>query len=148
MSDVTAPSSILFMCNLNAIRSPMAEGLARRRLGPRRLIASCGLWEGGYLDACMIQVMAEAGVAMSEHTPRTIDEVVVSDFELIISLTPESRARVEEAASAFPAISTEHWSLPDPTHETYSHEARLVSYRATRDDLTERIARRFNVAVA
>ena len=42
----SAPSSVLFMCGMNAIRSPMAELLAKRYLPSGTFVASAGVQAG------------------------------------------------------------------------------------------------------
>ena len=40
------PQAVLFACNLNAVRSPMAAGLARQLLGKSVYVASAGVQKG------------------------------------------------------------------------------------------------------
>ena len=37
------PGAVLFACNFNRVRSPMAEALLKRALGDRVYVDSCGL---------------------------------------------------------------------------------------------------------
>ena len=37
------PGAVLFACNFNQVRSPMAEGLLKRLVGDRVYVDSCGL---------------------------------------------------------------------------------------------------------
>ena len=47
MADSTSaggtPGAVLFACNYNRVRSPMAEGLLRRMVGDSIFVDSCGL---------------------------------------------------------------------------------------------------------
>ena len=47
------PSSVLFVCYLNSIRSPMAEGLMKKHFGDTVHVQSCGE-EKGDLDTCLL----------------------------------------------------------------------------------------------
>jgi len=61
MKPQAAPKSILFVCYLNSIRSPMAEGLMRK-LFPNAVSQSCGMASGD-LDDLMIAFTEAAGDA-------------------------------------------------------------------------------------
>ena len=137
------PPAVLFACNLNSIRSPIAEGLARRRFAGQALVSSCGIWEGGYLDEFMVEVMREVGVDMSHHAPKTFEEIDPGAYDLIVALTSESRVRAETLAAAHSGLKAEHWILPDPTADGSTREERLEAYRQVREALQERIAARF-----
>ncbi|MCG8440338.1 MAG: low molecular weight phosphatase family protein [Caulobacterales bacterium] len=136
------PAAILFACNLNSIRSPMAEGLMRRLAGPGVRVASCGIWEGGYLDGFMVEAMSEAGVSMADHQPSLFEDFDLGEFDLIVALTPDSRARAQELVEPG-APEVEYWPVPDPSGDGDSREARMAAYRATRDAIAAKIAERF-----
>ena len=55
------PSSVLFACTLNAVRSPMAEALAKRLYGTRAYFDSAGV-RAGNLDSFAVSVLDEVGV--------------------------------------------------------------------------------------
>ncbi len=136
------PKSVLFACNLNSIRSPIAAGLMRKRYGGAVMAQSCGVYEGGYLDPFMVQALQEAGVDASDHEPRTFEEAMIDEFDLIIALTPESyRAAVALARDRGARV--EFWPITDPTVEAGSRDARLNAYRSVRDQLDDKIRSRF-----
>lgn len=137
-----APTAVLFACNLNSIRSPMAAGLTRKRFGDRIYAESCGVWEGGYVDPFAIQVMQEKGVDLAAHAPRTFEELADASFDLIVALTPESLKRAKEFARTL-AADVEYWPSPDPSGAGESREARLEAYREARDALDAAIRARF-----
>lgn len=141
------PAAVLFACNLNRVRSPMAEGLLKRLAGHRIYVDSCGLKPVGEEDRDSADpfahaVMAELGCDLTGHTPKTFDELTDSSFDLVISLTPESQHRAVELARGR-AAEIEYWPTFDPTLAEGSREARLAAYREVRDALAERIAARF-----
>jgi protein-tyrosine-phosphatase len=137
------PGSVLFTCNLNAVRSPMAEALTKHLYGTRFFIDSAGL-EPAERDPFAIAVMAEIGIDMSLDHPLAIDAVDIGSFDLVISLTPESCARVTELAHA-QAVDIEFWPTLDPfaAGEVGSREQRLMAYRRLRDELRALIIKRF-----
>lgn len=137
------PGSVLFTCNLNAVRSPMAEALTKHLYGTRFFIDSAGL-EPADRDPFAIAVMDEIGIDMTLDHPLSIDAVDIGSFDLVISLTPESCARVTELAHA-QAVDIEFWPTLDPfaAGEIGSREQRLMAYRRLRDELRALIIKRF-----
>lgn len=136
------PHAVLFACNLNSIRSPMAEGLMRKRFGADVVVQSCGIYEGGYLDPFMLEAMREVGVDMVEHQPKIMDELGDNVFDVIVALTPESYRRAKEYASAL-ATSVEFWPALDPARDDGGRESRMRAYREVRDALSDKIEERF-----
>lgn len=150
MSDPGAgdqPNAVLFACNFNRVRSPMAEVLLRRLAGDRIFVASCGLKikpgpDDDGVDPFAQAVMAEIGCDIAGHRPQTFDDLDDSSFDLVISLTPEAQHRAVEMARCRDAR-IEYWPIFDPTLAEGSRETRLAAYREVRDALAARIARRF-----
>ena len=141
------PGAVLFACNLNRVRSPMAAALLRRLMGDRIFVDSCGLRRlsedlDEAVDPFAAQVMAEIGFDLSAHQPKTFDELEDESFDLVVSLTPEAQHRAVEMARGR-AATIEYWPIFDPTLVEGSREARLSAYREVRDGLANRIARRF-----
>jgi protein-tyrosine-phosphatase len=145
------PAAVLFACNLNRVRSPMAEALLRRMAGDRIFVDSCGLKRApeaddadgaGEADPLASAVMAEVGCDLADFRAKTFDELDDDSFDLVISLTPEAQHRAVEMARGR-AVQIEYWPIQDPTLEEGSREVRLAAYRHTRDVLAERIQRRF-----
>ncbi|TIR90064.1 MAG: low molecular weight phosphatase family protein, partial [Mesorhizobium sp.] len=83
------PHSILFVCGMNAVRSPMAEQLARRMLPATTFVASAGV-RSGERDPFVDAVLAEEGLTLGERQPRTLDELEDDYFDLIVTLAPEA----------------------------------------------------------
>jgi len=134
------PASILFVCYLNSIRSPMAEGLMRKRF-PKSYVQSCGM-AAGDLDDLMVAVMREKGVDMSGHEARTLGDVNDYLFDIVIAFTD---AAYEATKAAFEGVDVEIdlWGLPDPTHGSLDVRAMMNNYRAIRDNIDARLSRRF-----
>ncbi len=136
-----APSSVLFTCNLNVIRSPMAAALLLAQGGGRVRVASAGVRRGEE-DTFVAAVLAEIGLDLGGHRPHDFAALADLDFDLIISLTPEAHHKAAELAG--PAgIATEYWPTMDPTLEEGSRDRRMAAYRDLRDQLARRIAERF-----
>jgi len=141
LAPIARPSAVLFACNMNAVRSPMAEALAKRFLGRRLYVDSCGV-RRGEVDLFMVEVMAEIGVDMAKHRPKGFDDLEDGFFDLIVSLSPEAQHRAIELTRTM-ACDIEYWPTLDVTMIEGNRETRLDAYRAVRDELDRRIRRRF-----
>jgi protein-tyrosine-phosphatase len=135
------PRSILFLCGMNAIRSPMAEVLARPLLPRGVFVASAGI-RTGERDPFVDAVLAEKGLSLGERQPRRLDDLEDAYFDLIVTLAPEAHHTALELTRTL-AVDVEYWPVLDPTTVTGSREHILAAYRDVRDRLEERIARRF-----
>jgi len=136
------PSAILFACGMNSVRSPMGAAIART-LFPREIyVRSAGVREGK-LDPFVDAVMAEIGIDMASHRPKTFEQLDESGFDLIITLAPEAHHKALEMTRA-EAVDVEYWPTMDPTLATGSREQILDSYRSVRDQLMMRIKKRLD----
>lgn len=136
------PSSVLFMCGLNAVRSPMAEALARRLFGKSIYIQSAGVRKGE-LDPFSVKVMEESGLDIARHKPRTVEEIEDDNFDLIITLAPEAHHKALDMTRTL-AAEVEYWPTPDPQLATGSRDQILETYRIVRDGLEKRIRARLD----
>jgi protein-tyrosine-phosphatase len=145
-SDVhgSLPGAVLFACNHNRVRSPMAEGLMKLMFGDRVYVDSCGLRpdEDDETDPFAVAVMDELGADMSRHRAKSFEALEDDSFDLVISLTPEAQHRAVEL-TRHRAVELEYWPTLDPTLTMGSREAVLEAYRQTRDGLAARIRQRF-----
>jgi protein-tyrosine-phosphatase len=131
------PQSVLFACTLNAVRSPMAEALARHYFGREMYFASAGL-KRGELDGFAVAAMEEIGVDISKHTPRTFEDLEDANFDVIVTLSPEAHHRALEFTRTL-AVDVDYWPTPDATAAQGTREQILEAYRDTRDRLAKRI---------
>lgn len=135
------PSSVLFCCTWNSIRSPMAEGILKRLHGRRIFVDSVGL-RRGEPDPFVAAVMDEIGIDLNRHHAKTFADLEDASFDVVVSLSPEAQHAAVELTRTN-ACSVEFWHTFDPSLVEGSREARLAAYRAVRDDLDGRIRRRF-----
>jgi protein-tyrosine-phosphatase len=136
------PQAVLFACNFNRIRSPIAAGLLRQAHGTAIYVDSCGLEAGQDLDPFALAVMRETGVDLQQHQAKTFDQLEDGSFDLVISLTPEAHARALQLTRS-QAVDAEHWPTEDPSLVAGSRDQQLDAYRTLRDTLARRIADRF-----
>ena len=135
------PRSVLFMCRMNAVRSPMAERLARQVLPPSVFVASAGI-HVGTPDPFVDAVLAEDGLALDERTPKTLADLEDGYFDLIVTLAPEAHHAALELTRTL-AVEVEYWPTPDPTATQGSRDQVMAAYRDMRDRLKARIEERF-----
>ena len=135
------PGSVLFVCGMNCIRSPMAEYLTRHLFGSMIHVASAGV-NSGDLDPFAASVMEERGVPMKAHHSKTLYELEESWFDLVVTLTPEAHHKALELTRTQP-VEVEYWATLDPSTVAGNREQILQSYREVRDRLENRIRERF-----
>ncbi|MGY6248748.1 arsenate reductase/protein-tyrosine-phosphatase family protein [Bosea thiooxidans] len=133
------------MCAMNAVRSPMAEALAKHFFGKSIYVQSAGARKGE-IDGFTFEVLDEIGIDLSRHKPKSIEELEEWEglnFDLIISLSPEAHHKALELTRTL-ATEVEYWPTMDPTLVQGSREQRLDAYRDVRDGLIRRIKARLN----
>lgn len=141
------PSSVLFCCDHNAVRSPMAEGIMKKFYGTGTYVQSVGVHNDLEIDGFSIAVCQEIDVELSRHRSRSFDELEqwgddLSSFDLVIALSPASQRRALELTRYF-HLDVEYWPILDPTGLGETRQAKLDNYRQARDQIIERIRGRF-----
>lgn len=152
MGDAPLPSSILFCCDHNAVRSPMAEGMMKKFYGRAAYIQSAGVRNDMEIDGFAIAVCQEMGIELSRHRSRSFEEMRqwgddLSGFDLVVALSPASQRQALEFTRFF-HLDVEYWPILDPTGIGESREAKLAAYRQTRDQIKARMIERFGPPVA
>ena len=128
-----APGAILFMCGLNAIRSPMAEAMARSMLPQGTYIASAGV-RAGERNPFVDVVLDEIGLSLGRRQPQTLEELEDDFFDIIITLSPEAHHAALELTRAN-AIEVIYWPTMDPSATDGTRDQVLDAYREVRDYL-------------
>ena len=135
------PGSVLFVCTMNQIRSPMAEFLAKDILETSVYAQSAGVTCGD-IDGFMQAVMKERGIDVSGHEPVSLEELDDTYMDLVVTLTPEAHQRTQEFMRG-QSVTIEYWPIANPSGTTGKREDILSAYRHTRDLLEKRIRERF-----
>ncbi|MDP5306049.1 arsenate-mycothiol transferase ArsC [Paracoccus spongiarum] len=141
------PHAILFCCDHNAIRSPMAEGMMKKYYGRAAYVQSAGVRNDMEIDGFAIAVCEEIGVKLENHRSRSFDEMMewgddLGGFDLIVALSPASQ-RLALELTRLVHLDVEYWPIMDPTGLAEGREARLAVYRQTRDQIRSRMIERF-----
>ncbi len=146
------PGSILYCCDHNAIRSPMAEGMMKKFYGRQSYVQSAGVKNDQEIDGFAVAVCKEIDVELSAHRSRSFEEMRewgddLSAFDLVIALSPASQRLALELTRLY-HLDIEYWPIMDPSGLAEGREAKLTAYRATRDQLQERMIARFGPRIA
>ena len=141
------PSSILFCCDHNSVRSPMAEGLMKNLYGRTAYVQSAGVRNDMEIDGFAITVCNEIGVELCRHRSRSFEEMQtlgdnLGSFDLVVALSPTSqRQAMELARNAY--VEVEYWPIMDPVGQSEGREATLALYRAARNEIQNKLTERF-----
>ncbi|MBL4543606.1 MAG: low molecular weight phosphatase family protein [Rhodobacteraceae bacterium] len=141
------PSSVLFCCDRNSVRSPMAEGLMKAFYGQRAYVQSAGLVDDREIDGYAVAACHEIGVDLTRHRSRSFDTMGPlgddpASFDLVVALSPAAHGRVC-AMAANHAFDVEFWPIDDPTRAGERRDERLAAFRAARDQIAARLRARF-----
>lgn len=141
MSGPAVPKSVLFVCNMNQIRSPMAEFLTKDIFGSRIYAQSAGLFKGDP-DGFMQAVMQERGIDVSGHEPESLDDLDDHFVDLVITLAGQAHDGTVDFFKD-EAVDVEYWDIENPSIAVGRRDDVLAAYRQTRDELERRIKERF-----
>ena len=127
---------ILFLCTGNSCRSQMAEGWARHLKGDVIEAYSAGIETQG-LNPNAVKVMAEAGVDLSKHYSKTLDDLKGVAFDYVVTVC----AHANEHCPVFPGKArVVHVGFEDPpklTKDMPDGEEKLGVYRRVRDEIRQ-----------
>ena len=139
--------SVLFCCEHNAIRSPIAEGIFKKFYGRKVFVQSAGVKHDFEIDGFAVSVCSEIDVHLEQHKPRSFDEIEkwgddISSFDLIIAMSPAAQRKALEYTHYFSLV-VEYWPILDPTGLHEDRVSILKAYRTTRQQIVDRILERF-----
>lgn len=129
---------VLFICIHNSARSQMAEAFLRNSCGDEFEALSAGL-EPGKLNPIVVEAMQEIGIDISENETKSVFDMFKSGqmFAYVITVCDEASA---QRCPIFPGVTTRlHWSFPDPSSLSGTHEERLAGTREIRDMIKQKI---------
>jgi len=141
------PQSVLFCCDHNAVRSPMAEGIMKKFYGTDTYVQSAGVMGDMDIDGFSIAVCQEMDVELARHRTRSFDEMEqwgddLSSFDLVVALSPASQRKALELTRVF-HLDVVYWPIMDPTGLGETREAKLNAYRQTRDQIIANLQARW-----
>jgi len=130
----TPKMKVLFLCTGNSCRSQMAEGWARHLKGDVIEPYSAGIEKHG-MNPHAIKVMAEAGVDISKHCSKTLEDIGPVHFDYVVTVC----GHANEHCPIFPGkTKLVHVGFEDPPELTKNMpdgEEKLAVYRRVRDQI-------------
>ncbi len=144
--------SVLFCCDHNAIRSPMAEGLAKLYYGKKIFFQSAGILNDLEIDGFAISVCEEIGIKLAKHQPRSFLDMDqwgdrIDSFDLVVALSETSKRKVIEATKSY-AVKVIYWPIFDPTVAVNRREEKIANYRKTRDQISAKLIDFFGTPIS
>lgn len=125
---------VMFLCTGNSCRSQMAEGWAKALKGDLIDAYSAGVEPHG-MNPRAIQVMAEAGVDMTAHRSKHVDELQQIPFDYVVTVCDHAH----ESCPLFPGnTKVIHVGFDDPPRlakAAATEEEALGHYRRVRDEI-------------
>ncbi|MEU3899104.1 arsenate reductase ArsC [Streptomyces sp. NPDC045251] len=100
--------SVLFVCVHNAGRSQMAAAWLTHLAGDRVEVRSAGSAPGTEVNPAAVQAMAEAGIDISQETPKILTLDAVRESDVCITMG------CGDTCPVFPGKRYLDWELADP----------------------------------
>lgn len=140
--------SVLFCCDYNSIRSPMAEGIFKKLIGNKIFVQSAGVFDSLEVDGFTVRVCNEIDVKLNQHRVRSLAEAesqggFVGGFDLIIPMTKLSLREVEKFSKYY-SVEIENWKIEEPIKNDQDITRIIESYRETRDLIYKKIRTSFH----
>ncbi len=119
--------SVAFVCVGNSCRSQMAEGFGRHLLGPAWEVYSAGSRPSRLIDPLAIEVMAELGIDISSQSSKSIADLPIKKFDLVVTMG------CGDACPTLQAVKRLDWQIPDPIGQSQDF------FREVRNELERKI---------
>jgi len=141
MPQIKKPATtLLFLCTGNSCRSQMAEGWARYLSHGEINVLSAGIEAHGK-NPRAIKVMAEAGVDISQQESTKVTTDMLEQADIVVTVCGHAD---EHCPGLPPHIKKVHWPLEDPAKATGTEEEIMAKFRATRNEIHDRVMRLLN----
>lgn len=105
----------------------MAEALFNAAAPVGWRAGSAGTDPQGRVRDEAVAVMRELGLDIGAHVPRSLDDAMAPDVELVVGLC------AEEACPVVPGVRSLHWPVANPAGSS------IERYREVRDELRRRV---------
>jgi arsenate reductase len=131
---------VLFICVHNSARSQIAEEYLRKFAADRFEVESAGL-EPGVINPLVIEVLKEEEIDITGKKTNSVFEFYQEGRRYHYVITVCSK-EASERCPVFPGvgpIKRLHWPFDDPSKVTGTHEEKLKTIRAIRDQIKQKI---------
>jgi len=118
----------------------MGEGFMRHMAGNKFDVFSAGV-EPAQLNPYAIKVMAEAGIDISSHKSKSVNEFLEQEFDYVITVCNHAK----QVCPIFPGqYERIHWDIEDPAEISGTEKEKMVFFRKIRDEIKEKCQRFLN----
>ncbi len=125
------PIRVLFLCEGNADRSQMAEGLLQARGDQRFEVHSAGI-DPRPLDPLAVAAMQEIGIDISQQPSKHLNDYEDMQFDYVVTLCEQVVGSCLDFARDGHTL---HWHCADPSDSSGSDADRLTAFRKARDEI-------------
>lgn len=126
---------VMFLCTANSCRSQMAEGFAKEYGKGLIEIYSAGLMAAG-VHKRAAAVMKEIGIDISRQESKTIDETLLRQMDVVVTLCNYAESLCPSTPSGIRRI---HWPIKDPVGTIGTEEQIMNEFRRARDEIKEKV---------
>ena len=105
---------VLFVCVENAGRSQMAEAFFKKFTENKFNVISAGTTPSPKLNPIVVQVMEEIGIDMTEQSPKTLSDSMISSSLKTVNMGCMDK----ESCPALFVKDVIDWDIPDPKEKT------------------------------
>lgn len=131
---------LYFLCTGNSCRSQMADGWAKMLLPEDWEVYSAGIETHG-VNPNAIKAMNEVGIDISHHTSDLIDEEILNNATLVVTLCGDA---ADKCPVTPPHVRREHWGFEDPAKAVGSVDEKWLVFQQVRDAIGARIGQFVN----
>lgn len=129
------PIRVLFLCEGNADRSQMAEGLLRVEGGDRFEVHSAGI-DPRPLDPLAVAAMQEVGIDIAGQPSKHLNDYEDMQFDYVVTLCEQVVGSCLDFARDGHSL---HWQCSDPSDSPGSDADRLAAFRQAREEIKENL---------
>jgi len=123
---------ILILCTGNSCRSQMAHGFLQS-FDPNITVCSAGTVPAKLVNQKAVKVMAEAGVDISSHYPKMVDEYINEEWDYVITVCDHAN---ETCPAFFGKVKHRlHIGFADPSHAVGTEEFIWSEFIRVRDEI-------------
>lgn len=136
---------VLILCTGNSCRSQIAHGFLQS-FDKRLDVHSAGTRPAAHVNPKAVEVMMEAGVDISAHTPKSVDIYLNEPWDYVITVC----GGANETCPMFTGEVGKrlHIGFDDPSDAVGSDEFVMSEFRRVRDEIKEGFERFYTAAIA
>lgn len=130
--------NVLILCTGNSCRSQMAQGFLQS-FDKNITVCSAGTEPAKQVNQIAVKVMKEAGVDISHHTPKTVDQYLKHEWDYVITVCNHAN----ETCPLFTGKVKNrlHMGFEDPSFAEGTNEFIFNEFRRVRDEIKEQFYR-------